>query len=75
MQLEKIYEKVKKYLLLIEEDDIEKKKIDKLSENIEEKISKIKNKLKSINDTDDENRLKEEIAILKKFKKQLEEKK
>jgi len=75
MQLEKIYEKVKKYLLLIEEDDIEKKKIDKLSENIEEKISKIKNKLKSIDDTDDENRLKEEIAILKKFKKQLEEKK
>ncbi|MBU0925254.1 hypothetical protein KKG81_10240 [bacterium] len=75
MQLEKIYEKVKKYLLLIEEDDIEKKKIDKLSENIEEKISKIKNKLKSINDTDDENRLKEEIAILKKFKKQLKEKK
>jgi hypothetical protein len=75
MQLEKIYEKVKKYLLLIEEDDIEKKKIDKLSENIEEKISKIKNKLKSINDIDDENRLKEEIAILKKFKKQLKEKK
>lgn len=75
MQLEKIYEKVKKYLLLIEEDDIEKKKIDKLSENIEEKISKIKNKLKSIDDTDDENRLKEEIAILKKFKKQLKEKK
>jgi hypothetical protein len=75
MQLEKIYEKVKKYLLLIEEDNIEKKKIDKLSENIEEKISKIKNKLKSINDTDDENRLKEEIAILKKFKKQLKEKK
>jgi hypothetical protein len=75
MQLEKIYEKVKKYLLLIEEDDIEKKKIDKLSENIEEKISKIKNKLKSINDIDDENRLKEEIEILKKFKKQLKEKK
>ena len=45
MQLEKIYEKVKKYLLLIEEDDIEKKKIEKLTKNIEEKISKIKNKL------------------------------
>ena len=41
MQLEKIYEKVKKYLLLIEEDDIEKKKIEKLTKNIEEKISKI----------------------------------
>jgi hypothetical protein len=75
MQLEKIYQKVKKYLLLIEEDDIEKKKINKLNEDIEEKISKIKNKLKSVNNIDDENRLKEEIAILKKFKKQLKEKK
>ena len=71
MKLGKIYEKVKKYLLLIEEDDIEKKKIEKLNEDIEEKISKIKNKLKSINDADDENRLKEEIEIFKKFKKQL----
>lgn len=57
MQLEKIYEKVKKYLLLIEEDDIEKKKIEKLTKNIEEKISKIKNKLKFVNDIGDENRL------------------
>ena len=53
MQLEKIYEKVKKYLLLIEEDDIEKKKIEKLTKNIEEKISKIKNKLKFVNDIGD----------------------
>ncbi|MBP7783989.1 MAG: hypothetical protein KA040_02735 [Aliarcobacter sp.] len=75
MQLEKIYEKVKKYLLLIEEDDIEKKKIEKLTKNIEEKISKIKNKLKFVNDIGDENRLKEEMAILKKFKKQLKKKK
>jgi bacterioferritin (cytochrome b1) len=75
MQLEKIYEKVKKYLLLIEEDDIEKKKIEKLTKNIEEKISKIKNKLKFVNDVGDENRLKEEMAILKKFKKQLKKKK
>ena len=74
MQLEKIYEKVKKYLLLIEEDDIEKKKIEKLTKNIEEKISKIKNKLKFVNDIGDENRLKEEMAILKKFKKQLKRK-
>ena len=75
MQLEKIYEKLKKYLLLIEEDDIEKKKIEKLTKNIEEKISKIKNKLKFVNDIGDENRLKEEMAILKKFKKQLKKKK
>ena len=75
MQLEKIYEKVKKYLLLIEEDDIEKKKIEKLTKNIEEKISKIKNKLKFVNDVGDKNRLKEEMAILKKFKKQLKKKK
>ena len=75
MQLEKIYEKVKKYLLLIEEDDIEKKKIEKLTKNIEEKISKIKNKLKFVNDIGDKNKLKEEMAILKKFKKQLKKKK
>ena len=75
MKLEKIYEKVKKYLVLIDEDEIEKKKIKKLSGDIEEKISKIKDKLKSVKDLDDENRLKEEISILKKFKKQLKEKK
>ena len=43
MKLEKIYEKIKKYLELIEEDDLEKKKVTKLNEKIEDKISKIKN--------------------------------
>ena len=42
MKLEKIYEKIKKYLELIEEDDLEKKKVTKLNEKIEDKISKIK---------------------------------
>ena len=46
MKLEKIYEKIKKYLELIEEEDIEKKKVDKLNEKIEDKISKIKEKIK-----------------------------
>ena len=45
MKLEKIYEKIKKYLELIEEEDIEKKKVDKLNEKIEDKISKIKEKI------------------------------
>ena len=46
MKLEKIYEKIKKYLELIEEDDLEKKKVTKLNEKIEDKISKIKEKIK-----------------------------
>lgn len=75
MKLEKIYEKIKKYLVLNEDDDIEKKKINKLNEKIEDKISKIKNKIKSSKNIQDENRLREEIGILKKFKKQLKEKK
>jgi oligoendopeptidase F len=75
MKLEKIYEKIKKYLELIEEDDIEKKKINKLNEKIEDKISKIKEKVKTSDNIEEENRLREEIGLLKKFKKQLKEKK
>lgn len=74
MKLEKIYEKIKKYLELIEEEDIEKKKVDKLNEKIEDKISKIKEKIKSSDNIEEENRLREEIGILKEFKKQLKEK-
>ena len=75
MKLEKIYEKIKRYLELIEEDDIEKKKVNKLNEKIEDKIFKIKEKVKSSDNIEEENRLREEIGILKKFKKQLKEKK
>ncbi|WP_368028607.1 hypothetical protein [Arcobacter sp. s6] len=75
MKLEKIYEKIKKYLELIEDDEIEKKKVSKLTEKIEDKISKIKEKVKSSSNIEEENRLREEIGILKKFKKQLKEKK
>lgn len=75
MKLEKIYEKIKRYLELIEEDDIEKKKVTKLNEKIEDKISKIKEKVKLSTNIEEENRLREEIGILKKFKKQLKEKK
>ena len=42
---------------------------------LEKIYEKIKNKLKFVNDIGDENRLKEEMAILKKFKKQLKKKK
>lgn len=76
MKLEKIYEKIKEYLLLIEEDkDFEEKKIKKLQEKIEDKIFKLKEKVKLCNNIEEENKLKEEISILKKFKKQLKEKK
>ncbi len=47
MKLEKIYEKAKKYLLLIEEkEDVEKKKIEKLQNKIEDKISKLEKKIR-----------------------------
>jgi hypothetical protein len=74
MKLEKIYEKIRKYLELIDEDDIEKKKVNKLNEKIEGKISKIKEKIKSTDNIEEENKLREEIGILKRFKKQLKEK-
>jgi len=75
MKLEKIYEKIKEYLLLIEEDkDLEEKKVKKLQEKIENKISKLKEKTKFSKNIEEENKLKEEISILKKFKKQLKEK-
>lgn len=75
MKLAKIYEKVKKYLLLLEEEkDIEKKKIKKLEEKIEEKIDKLKNKTKKNDKLEEKNRLTQELNILKEFKKQLKNK-
>ena len=75
MKLAKIYEKVKKYLLLIEEDkEPEKKKIKELEEKISDKIDKLKNKTKKSENVEEKNRLLEEIDILKKFKKQLKNK-
>lgn len=72
MKLEKIYDKVKKYLLLIEEDkEPKKKKIKELEEKISNKIDKLKNKLKNSENIEEKNRLLEEIDILKKFRKQL----
>jgi hypothetical protein len=76
MKLEKIYDEVKKYLLLTEDDeDIEHKEISELNEKLEDKISKLKEKIKSSNNIEEENSLKQEIEILKKFRKQLKEKK
>ncbi|AXX94290.1 MULTISPECIES: hypothetical protein [Arcobacter] len=76
MKLVKIYEKVKKYLSLIEDkQEIEKKKIKKLQEKIEDKISKIEQKIKELNNIEEKERLKKEIIILKEFKKQLKNKK
>lgn len=75
MKLEKIYEKVKKYLSLIEDKEIEKKKVKKLQEKLEDKIFKLKEKIKNSKILEEENRLKEELEILKKFKKQLKVKK
>ena len=75
MKLEKIYDEVKKYLLLDKDEEIEHKKVHKLYEKLEDKISKLKEKIKSSKNIEEENSLKEEIEILKKFRKQLKDKK
>ena len=47
MKLAKILEKAKKYLSLIEEkEDVEKKKVEKLRDKIDDKISKLEKSIK-----------------------------
>ena len=74
MKLTKIYEKIKKYLSFKNDEEIEKKKFKKLNEKIEDKISQIKKKIKHKNNLNDKKRLKDEVGVLKKFKKQLKTK-
>ena len=75
MKLEKIYDEVKKYLSLAKDEETEHKKVHRLYEKLEEKISKLKEKIKSSKNIEEENTLKIEIEILKKFRKQLKDKK
>ena len=50
MKFLKICEKAKKYLLLItQKEDVEKKKIEKLRKRIDEKISKLQQKIRNSN--------------------------
>jgi len=57
MKLGRIYEKAKKYLLLIDEkEDVEKKKIKKLQDKIDEKISKLEKKIQ--NESNQEEKIK-----------------
>jgi len=74
LKLTKIYEKIKKYLSFKNDEEIEKKKFKKLNEKIEDKISQIKKKIKHKNNLNDKKRLKDEVGVLKKFKKQLKTK-
>ena len=75
MKLAKIFEKAKNYLFLIENnEDIKKRKIEKLRDKIDDKISKIDKKIKKENSLEDILKLKEERNILKNFRKQLKEK-
>ena len=75
MKLAKIFEKAKNYLFLIENnEDIKKRKIEKLRDKIEDKILKLDKKIKKENSLEDILKLKEERNILKNFRKQLKEK-
>ena len=75
MKLKKILEKVKNYIFLIQtNEDIKKRKIEKLRDKIDDKISKIDKKIKKENSLEDILKLKEERNILKNFRKQLKEK-
>ena len=75
MKLKKILEKAKNYLFLIQKnEDIKKKKIEKIRDKIEDKISKIDKKIRDEKDEEQNLKLKEERNILKNFRKQLKEK-
>ena len=75
MKLAKIFEKAKHYLFLIENnEDIKKRKIEKLRDKIEDKILKLDKKIRDEKDEEQNLKLKEERNILKNFRKQLKEK-
>ncbi|MDX4036185.1 hypothetical protein [Aliarcobacter skirrowii] len=75
MKLAKILEKAKKYLFLIDNhEELKQRKIEKLRDKIDDKISKIDKKIKKENSLEDILKLKEERNILKNFRKQLKEK-
>ena len=75
MKLKKILEKAKKYLFLIQNnEDIKKRKIEKLRDKIEDKILKLDKKIRDEKDEEENLKLKEERNILKNFRKQLKEK-
>ncbi len=75
MKLAKILEKAKKYLFLIDNhEELKQRKIEKLRDKIDDKISKIDKKIKKENSLKDILKLKEERNILKNFRKQLKEK-
>ena len=75
MKLAKIFEKAKNYLFLIENnEDIKKRKIEKLRDKIEDKILKLDKKIRDEKGEEQNLKLKEERNILKNFRKQLKEK-
>lgn len=75
MKLVKILEKAKKYLFLIDNnEELKQRKIEKLRDKLEDKISKIDKKIKKENSLEDILKLKDERNILKNFRKQLKEK-
>ena len=75
MKLKKIFEKAKNYLFLIQNnEDIKKRKIEKLRDKIEDKILKLDKKIRDEKDEEQNLKLKEERNILKNFRKQLKEK-
>jgi hypothetical protein len=76
MNLKKIIEKVKNYLFLIQNnEDIKKRKIEKLRDKIEDKILKLDKKIRDEKDEEQNLKLKDERTMLKNFRKQLKQKK
>ncbi|QOG11470.1 hypothetical protein [Arcobacter sp. FWKO B] len=75
MKLEKIYEKAKEYFETTNEEEVKKKKIKELKENIEEKIAKLKKKAKQTEDSLEVENIKKEVGALKEMLLKIEEKK
>ena len=63
-----------KRLLIQNNEDIKKRKIEKLRDKIEDKILKLDKKIRDEKDEEQNLKLKEERNILKNFRKQLKEK-
>ncbi|HRL08972.1 MAG TPA: hypothetical protein PLZ88_05885 [Aliarcobacter sp.] len=68
MKLKKILEKAKNYLFLIQNnEDIKKRKIEKLRDKIEDKILKLDKKIRDEKDEEQNLKLKDERTMLKEF--------
>lgn len=74
MKLEKIYEMAKEYLEALNGEDVKKKKVKELQEEIDEKIYKLKKKAKKAETEEEKEGYRKEIGALKEIFTKLDKK-